>query len=353
MKRAIVTVLAVLVLCAGVAPAADEIDAEMLPVVDKVKSRDAAERDAAVVELVGLREAISDALKAIVADANAGHAPDVSKADALYLMTRLRLVQCIDVVNREKDWTFKLRYKVHFKTSREFELFQSGRDHDWPVAIFCARDTWRPLRGGARVVPVTVKADLSKYPVLQGALSRLRSGDWQEVLKADKAVRRWYQVVCRSMNSVINRVPESPYSDDVKIAAAYLVGEFRMYAGGYLSENIDIKDELGLCANYPSAIAVDLDSADSMYPCAVGLVKVGCLVHISSSLSAISRSRDGYNEISTEGCRRLARVLMVVNPEAVKAEYQPKLAGARSIAGKSPSAAKHLSALESVADIIR
>jgi hypothetical protein len=93
-----VAMAALLVLPAATALALDEaMDIEVAAVLKRVKSPDAAKRTQAVNELVGLRMSVSDALKAVVADASAGVLKDPAKMSAIVLMGGMGLADCAQV----------------------------------------------------------------------------------------------------------------------------------------------------------------------------------------------------------------------------------------------------------------
>lgn len=250
--------LGLLACCIARVYAADAVDLEMAPVIERTKSRDAAERQTAVTELIGMRETVCDELRAIVSDANEARASDEAKASALFLMGKLRLAQCVDILEKEREW----KWAPDRGISSDNDVYRYWMGKGQPALMYGSRAN---LRGPVSLAAARPRTALSACPSLLRALRELRSEDAWTARKAEDAVLKFYDVVGRSMYGVIKRRSVELYGDDVKITAIFLLGEFRSVHGSDgLEENIDMKDEKDQCAAYPATLTVQ--TPDRLYP---------------------------------------------------------------------------------------
>jgi hypothetical protein len=289
-----------------------DVDEETSCALDKVKSPDAAVRAEAVRELVGVREAVADELERIVSEANQNPpaAHPAAKLIALSQMGRWGLVQCADVLEAEKDWTGGRRWPTtpdRFSPYQRFSLEGMGD--------LGARGALQRLRTGTGIKATSsgVKADLSDYPVLKKAFADLRSYDNETFLGGATALSLWYDCVCRSLENMLTFNDTHLYADDVKVSAIYLAGEYRILGSGALDENIDVRDDKGQTAGYPSALTVD--TADAEYPAAVAMVKCGRRMDFEQLITEIIDEK-----CSQAGRERIARAMMTIDPVAAKTE---------------------------------
>jgi len=339
------------------AEAPEGVEKEVFDVLEKVKSRDASERTAGVRELMGVREAISERLRTIVTDANQRRASDAAKGSSLWLIGKLGLVQCRDVYEAERNW--KWRPKGPFRSIRESRFFRPDTSR-WNRRA-------RVLKSGISVRSTGPTADLSAYPVLSNALADLAaSEDDRSWYNPQVTIYRWNKAVVDGLQSILGVDVwwRDVYPDNVKITAAYLLGEFKPRKIRQLLMNIDLKDEEGICANYPEVLKVETPEAE--YPCAVALLKSYPYTYTKTDqaledhpnvVTSTAPYKDmksyyvyamGRKEISQEGRERIARVMMAIDAEAAKAAYHACVAEIRAV----PTSAETLARLESVSEII-
>jgi len=255
-----------------------DVEKEVTPLIEKVKSADAATRTQGVRELVGLREAIGDELKQIVGEVNQGGLSPRSKASAMYLMGKLGLVQCKDLLEAEKNWSWKPPEGV--------VVFGSEPSGTW-YAIPGSSLSWLELGDNVSLREQRPKAEISNYPVLAKALSDLRSPDKSVLGPAEDKVIVWNSCVSHAVYRLLGSHLKGVYPADVGITAIYLLGEFRGCLLTDLLERISLKDTEGICAGYPGALEVTTDLAD--HPAVVALVKIGRRAQMSQIIDRISR----------------------------------------------------------------
>ena len=320
MNRIILIAVAVLLASAGLASGADEIDAEMLPLVEQVKSSNPTTRAEAVNELVALRAAVSEKLRQIVRDADEGRVLDVAKASALYLMGELHLLDCRDTLEAHVDWQHKpivrgpedrSKYRANIASMVRSTFFARGFAAESALGRIGKNDM-------ATVESSVRRADLSAYPVLEGALNDYYILDLdrrEEIQEAEECVLRWYEVVTRGMRSVLGTSPyynSSLYDDEVKAAAVWLLGEYRdIHAGRQLALNIDLRDEAGVTGNFTGRIGTGTQ-VSSEYPVAVAILKIGSAV--KRDLERFARSHERY-KMSAEGAARLRQLADLVSSD--------------------------------------
>ncbi|HUT28543.1 MAG TPA: hypothetical protein VMX13_02035 [Sedimentisphaerales bacterium] len=319
MRTKLLVISAVMLVVAGRAIAADPIDTEMFPLLEKARSANQADRQEAVRELLALREGVSDELTKIVIDANNGQAETRSKAGALFLMGELGLMQCKDLLDREKDWIWKPPPGVY--------AFGSGSRLNalWGQTAKMALHRVS-LAGNVTLVETRQRTLLEKYPNVAQAIAQLRSTDDSLVQEAEDSVLRWYDVVCRSMYSVLKPSREAVYSNEVKATAAYLLGEYRAWYGQMLLWNIDLKDQNDVCGQYAQTLIAQ--APEPQYPCAVAMVKLGYRAGIGGALSRIQTK----SYLSQQTRDRIARVLVAIDKDMTEKLYNSEIAGLENAA---------------------
>ena len=315
-KAALLFAVALLGCAASVAVALslgapEDVNSETTILLEKVKSRDPAVRENAVVLLVGIREAVSQELSKVVSDANANTAGSnpAAKASALYLIGEWALVQCQDVLQAEKAWGYGGEMPTDVGGAI---LVGSMRDK---LGIPARRSLGRTrLSVGATLQSAREKADLSVCPALKNALLNLRSKDNAVFQDAEDKIYWWYRNVREGLESILLADGSRLYSDDVRISAAFLAGEYRIPNERALLKNIDLKDEKLLTAKYPSSVSVD--ATDASYPAAVAIVKCG---HRLSMEELVRKMGD--KACSDGGRERIAHAMMAIDPKVAKEEF--------------------------------
>lgn len=294
--------------------AADPVDLEMSSLIERAKSPQLPKRQEAVRELLALREAVSDELTSIILAANLGQVDAGAKESALYLIGELGLLQCKDLVEKERNWKWRPtnegRIVVVIEDREADRVFN-------PAGSALNRACFVP---SVRLVDPRPEGSVSEYTSLARAFVELRSPSRQVRRAAEKVVLRWQEVVCAGMNSVLESSKAHVYSDGVKVAAAYLLGEYRSRSSYRLLLNIDLKDENGDCATYARSLAVE--TSDGAYPCAVALIKMGYRANIHGCLGRIQTKPD----LAQETRNRIARVLMKIDAAKAREIYDTTVA---------------------------
>lgn len=313
------------VLClAGIGSASERerLEKEVFGVLEKVKSRDAAEREAGVREILAVREAVSDALKTMVRDGNAegaSEAAEAIKAGALLLMGEMGLLQCREVLEAEKDWVCTSRWGGGARIMTRSSMLEVGRREPgkWGLERAGFADNVVFKAGPA-------PANLSEYPALNEALTSLRGnreggfrGGWNRINLWNRALRDGLELV------VWKQRPQL-YSDEVRMTAAYVLGEIRSRTTGALRDAIGLKDENDICAGYPATL--DVQVSDSAYPCAVALAKSFRPENMKGFANSLGRKGTKQEEREL-----LARVMMAIDAEAAKAAYQARFGSVSEI----------------------
>ena len=332
---------ALLVLCiAAVASAVDGADLEMAPIIEQAKSTDPARREAAARTLLSIRESIAGSLVEIVADSNHGSAWSASKAAALYLMGELGVEQCRQTLEDEKDWEWDVQ-----SVFRTVDAGSMSRVYKINAAKF-ALGRIGLLPEGTMLTGSGAPCNLADYPVLRGFLADLRSTDPAALEKAENGILRWYEIVCAGLGNVLVPRFETLYSDDVRVTAAYLLGEFRSFSGSCLTRHIELKDEKGTLAGYPEAIR--LQTTDSVYPCAVALLKCRGRQRIAASLKEIAGEH-----VSQQGRERLARLITLIDQSAAQSAYESYVTQLQTYPQTVKDTPNKIRRLRSVAGILR
>ena|GEM_PF-3303937 len=348
MKTVVACVVGLLAVTAAVAHAASEIDMETTPLIERAKSADATVRREAVVELVGLREVVQQRLKDVVSDANRGVIPESAKATSIYLMGTLRLPGCGAIVDAEKDWNSapnlwigeSKRMKLLTGTGKLGFLYGN-------LAVPARKSVDCPE--SVRLVEGSFSVDLEKYPVISSALTALKSQDPEERFEGMKTIYTWHRIVTHGMSNVFDSMFDDVYSDEVRMTAAYVLGEFRGTSDHLLLRHIDLKDEKGLLAGYPRTLEVDIPDTD--YPCAVAVVKISGWEGPLNCINACTNGIIG-KEMQQESRDRIARVMMAISPERARQEYRKQLDSFGSSGKGSDRSEDHLRRLKSVESII-
>jgi len=309
MKRRFIVLVVVIAGLESILSAAEPVESEMAPLLRKVASRDADTRKDGVKELLGIREAVSEELKAIVAEGNNGNVQPFSKASALWLMGELGLVQCRDALEREKDWDFKLPPGPRGMGSyRMREGFMSGYTARGALGRAAFSDK-------VTLVQEREKADLSRYPLLSKAFQDIRSPDENVMHKGSDVVLAWRRAVFGRVSDILSANRFNNVPNEITVTAAFLLGEFRQFSSADLLRNISIKDTAGVCSTYPEVLAVQTDY--DAYPCAVALAKIAGRVTMGECLEAIIS-----NETADDGRQLIARVIASIDKDAAIREYQ-------------------------------
>lgn len=309
--------------------AGDPMDAAIAPLVERIKSRDAAERSGAVAELQSLRSGVAAELLETVSSANQGLVPETAKTSALYLIGTLRLAECLSVARGEKDWQPSSWAAT---SDKEFAKIQPGKvAYEGAIA-----------QEGVQLTQSGASASLSSCPALASALRKIRSSDFATVDEAEDLILRWYNVVCDGMLSALAAGKGDLYSDDVRATAAFILGEFRsLKALSKLAEYITLTDENRASAGYPAVLEVS--GADPSRPCQTALIKIG------GANAVIDRIAGGY--VPDDGIRLAAEAAVRMQPEKAREWYEKRLREAQNPSySRGPAAAARL---ESVADIFR
>ena len=243
------------------------VDEEMAPLFERLKSQDAAVRQGAVQEFMGIREAISDGLQRAVVERDSGRGTDMGKATAIGLMGQLRLAQCSDVIAAQQQ--------KHWEPRNMHDSLVGGRLPLWmqPLETSFAQ---AELARGVSLRAASASADLSSYPLLKKALDGLASNAarYEDVADSGRTINRWYtSVIAPGFGSIIS---SSAYSGDTRMAAIWLTGEYRVHDDSLLAW-MDTRYDANATKGYPARLAVTGLGADEEYPAAVALMKAGPL----------------------------------------------------------------------------
>lgn len=308
--------------------AGDPMDVAMAPVIERLKSRDAAERSAAVGEFQALRSGVALDLLNVISSANQGLVPETAKTSALYLIGTLRLAECAAVAESEKDW----RDNTYWSGENFYRLL-AGKTAFEGSRLPQAVQANEGARGG----------DLSSCPPLAAAVRDIRSSDFATVDEAEDLILRWYRVVCDGMLSALASGKGDLYSDGVRASAAFILGEFRCRkALSKLAEHITLADENRVSTGYTAVLEVS--GADPARPCQTALIKIG-----GGANAVIDRIAGGY--VPEDGIRLAAEAAVRMQPEKAREWYEKRLREAQNPSyNRGPDAAARL---ESVADIFR
>ena len=321
----------------------EAVEDETSLLLEKVKSPEAAVREQGVHELVGIRESVSVELRQIVSDANAGRdtSNSAAKASSLYLMGVWGLLQCRDVLEAERNWRYAGERPDGTVPLPTHRIISSGKfGATAKTALGAAR-----FGGGVTLAPSRAKADLSAYPALSKALTGLRSRENALFEQSETEMYWWYTTVSDGLEDILTLYRGHLYSDDVKMTAAFVAGEYRIWTRLGLSENIYLHDEKGLTTGYPSFTIAD--TPDSAYPCVAALVKCGGRADFETFVHKM-----GDASCSQESRERIARALKVIDPEFARKKFEGYYDDIQAKAARIPDSSEILSRLASVRSII-
>jgi len=246
--------------------------------------------------LLGLREQIAMRLRHTVRTGT-----PAGKASALFLMGELGLVQCKDILRMEKDWQWEpdpetvLWMNMH-ERRRKSSLLGTPAKAALDRAQFPEALT---------VVANRARTDIAAHLLLRAALEKLNSPKRQVCRQGEDIILKWYQTVCRAMDKPLRFSPDRAYSDDVKVTAAYLLGEFRAWSATPLLRNVDLPDKNNVSARLPGTLQAANPTVDDRYPCVVALVKMGRRAPIGDILFSI-QTREKLSQATRDRLARLA-----------------------------------------------
>jgi hypothetical protein len=309
---------------------------EMLPVLFRVKSADAAERQHAVTELMGIREAVSEALRGVVADANSGALSNDSKASALFLMGRLGLWQCKDILEAEKDWHWDTNPPPRTTSPGRRYYREKGPTPGGTALFLAALGDNVTVKGGRQ------SADLSSYRFLGKALDDLRVDNPDTLREAEDALLEWYRVVGDGLVNIIESGEQPAHAPGVRATAIWLLGEYRV-PRSQLALEIEARDEDGVTSAYPAVLEV-ADIEPSHYV-AHALVKCGRKVKASTYVHKLPSAT-----LTGSGRELLAQALSLIDAEAAAKAYDECVSLVETSSGDR---AGDLARLRSVEGIIK
>jgi hypothetical protein len=225
-------------------------------------------------------------------------------------MGKWKLAQCREIADADRQWSYDAMHQGTPVVDRP--SFTIAGDDPMPGA--------RALRlldiGPGLILKASVpKADLSMHRALSEALAGLRSSDPKTFQKAKSDLAFYYRAVQDSLSWMLTMSNTHLYSDEVKISALFLAGEYRIQDAKPLLENVGVRDEKGIARGYTSIL--ETSQIDPTYPAVVALVK--CRVHPKQIEHFVYKMGDPR---CPDGARQeLAKALILIDPEKGKAEF--------------------------------
>ncbi len=308
MRKALL-LMCILILATSVARGAEPFAEEVKAFRERICSGDASIRYEAVREAQATRQAIAEALIAVVNDANAGVLNHKAKASAIYVAGELMLVQCEDMIEREKDWFFKWNDDMVAGSY----MMRMGS-----MTGYVARCAQRKLTlsSGVRVTRTAIPSDdLAAWPALSEAIADIRAGETKTVNEGITTLTRWYGAMRERLSSSLDNYGKGNLSTEAAITCAFLLGEFRAYDPSPLRRQIEIEDAKGLCRTYPATLAVD--TVDDLHPCMVALIKCGNRVQMRGSVNFLTMERP-----SQKARDLVADAMVLIDPAEARAHYE-------------------------------
>jgi hypothetical protein len=300
---------------AGAAEAVSPIEQEFVALIEQAKSADAAKRAEAVEEIIALRGLVAESLLNTVAVAEVGQAEPGSIASAFFLMGALGLPETKEMLAANLDRELK-DPDVH-------DWGPGSRPPQGPVGGQVWRSAGFADTYALPSVPTT-RTSLSKYPVLERALADLLSPERPVRHRAEDVVLEWYRMFVRSFTSVLrlrSRIA-GLYSEEVRITAAFILGELRANNVGpddtqrVLIENAGLRDNTGTRDQFVESLV--LKAGRSEYPCIDALLKMGKRVHVDGATMQIVRESAYVGKLTEADRRRLGQVLVTIDAEMVE-----------------------------------
>jgi hypothetical protein len=294
----------------AIAQAPVDVDSETAALLEQIKSPDASVRAEGVRELVGIREAVADELKRIVADANAGldTSNDAAKLSAMYLMKVWRLAQCNATLDAEVNWRAPLVWP-NGTAIQSFEGLHRRAKLGWTPGSGHTGFRWQ-----TRVKEGRMAGDLYSAPVLRKALADIRSRDTGTFSEGEDGVYWWYEAVSESLAAALSLGDTHLYREDVKATLLFLAGEYRIHQREALLNNVGFLWDLPEIETYPSTLTVE--GIDKRYAAIVAIVKCGPRFALDSMVYKLG------DRTCPDGARQeLAKALLLIDPEKGKAEF--------------------------------
>ena len=295
---------------------------EIRPLLNRVLSEDNGERYPAVREFLGLRESISQALIRIVEDANRTGTPAVGpKASAIYLMGELGLVQCLGVLERERNWMPPPPRKNVF-----------GYVGDEPPGHFTGKPAERArqrlrVTPGVSLNPRRTRTDLLAFPKLAELLGRLNSPEMETRMAAERSLIEWSDGVSLDFDEVLSGKRDGrPCSNALRVTAAFVQGELRSYCSPW---EIDLRDEQGTTRQYEASLSVQAAEPDR--PCVIALLKTGMRRGLEQYVTHVTYT----GGLTQETRDRVVRTILAVDRPQVTEICNSLIAGLQRSKGSS------------------
>jgi len=268
------------------------------------------DRRRAVVRALTLKEALWQELLSVITQAGADEELGPGKADALRLVGELGLVAGLEALDDARAWApppLRPWEDGVDEPSDWQELTWGQTPSGYGLARLAATEqVARPLPGASR--------PLTQYLPVQYALLQLRSRHLARREAGLATILKCYSDICSVARDLLLRDPAddltsatAPSRHATRVAAAYLLGEFRdPNATRPLLLNIELQDEGGDSKDFPQTVVVG--EADQAYPCVVALLKIGRRARVQSMLFHVR-----FHDLAPESLARVAKVMLRIH----------------------------------------
>ena len=231
-----------------------------------------------------------------------------------------RLAQCEGAIRAQMDRHWVKR--PHSAISSARSLWDSSLDSNLDDARV-ADSVLLKARGPS--------ADLTKYPAIKAALSALKvSGTQGEPIdpwalnERACALKSVYEdIIGGGLYGILGT---GAYSDEVKASTIWLIGEYRIFEDRLLF-SMHVYDAKGLTDSYPGRLQVTGDER--------GYLGFAAMLKAAPLPTGLIIDAISMPAIPQSARERIARALMVVDPEGAKKELADQIIGSRSEKSKA------------------
>jgi hypothetical protein len=280
------------------------VQEEWKDLIEAAKADDAATRQKAVAELLNARAVIGSELGAAIRDVATDETTGGPKATALYLGGALGLPECYSGLQENSEWKWD-DPEVREPDRRERQVSGAVGRRAWYAAGFPD-----PLPFTIRTT--TTLDSIESYPVLEKALVSAREIPRASRRQAEVTILEWYKSVCEGLSTVLSVNEAGKHSNDVKITAAFVLGELRTRDPSVLVENAGLHDSTGIAARYGEVM--NLGDRASVYPCVDALLKSEKRSELNTTCLLVTNDLESALPFTNDDRQRVLGVLALTAP---------------------------------------
>ena len=310
----VLVVIVMVVCCAGASTVEEEALAlESMDLMDAIKLGTPETRAQAVATLVGLRDHIESVLVDAVTQANEGQAEAGIKGGAIYVLGKLGCVSGRDLLEAEEEFFWAPGPPEGFHGGGA-NISRYGGVGIWALENAGFSDKVRVER--MQSPPVS----LNDFPMLQTALVDMYSTDLRTREHAQNTLLLWDSMICKGLLSILDARHRDLYASDARIAAVFLLGEFRTtLAAEALLKSAGLTDPENIRSGFPQRLKPDSGTSD--YPAIDAMRKIARRLPLGSAVwTAFSLTQRSPAELSGDDRERVMKCFVEIDPQLVSTQ---------------------------------